>query len=83
MAGAEYHENTECTNRYFVRTVLFGFYQYGQPDLKAFIKANLDDVVWEKGMADYLQWLVVPPGNDIPNHLKLYWWILKFYKRVP
>ena len=83
MAGASYHTTTECTIRHFIRPVLFTFYEHGSPELKAFVEKNLGTCIWDKGMDEYINWLTVPPGNDVPNHLKLYWWILMFWNRLP
>ena len=80
MAGASYHSTDKCTLRHFIRPVLFAFYQYGLEDLKRFIKKNLGNCTWDKGIEPYIDWLTAAPGNDVPNHLKLYWWILKFWE---
>jgi len=82
MAGAQYHLASECTQRHFIRPVLFAFYRYGLADLKEFVEANLGVCVWDKDMEEYAKWLTVPPGNDVPNHLRLYWWILAFWRRA-
>ena len=83
MAGASYHTTGECNDRQFIRPALFAFYEYGLPDLKASVEENLGVCVWDKGLDAYMEWLTVPPGSDVPNHLKLYWWILMFWKRLP
>jgi len=82
IPGAVYHLANECTDRQFIRPVLFAFYEYGQPDLKAFVGENLGVCVWDKDIEVYITWLAAPSGNDIPNHLKLYWWILMFWRRL-
>lgn len=79
MAGAEYHEAALCKLRQFIRPVLFAFFEYGLPELKSFVKENLGVSVWEEGIEAYKDWLIVPPGNNVPNHIKLYWWILMFW----
>lgn len=83
MAGAEHHEAKFCTQRHIIRPVLFTFFQHGTSELKNFVKENLGVSVWEDGMEAYTKWLTIPPGNDAPNHLKLYWWILMFWRRLP
>lgn len=83
MAGASYHTTIECTDRHIIRPVLFAFYEYGLADLKEFVEKNLGFCVWDKGIDAYIDWLTVPPGSNIPNHLKLYWWILMFWGRLP
>lgn len=82
MAGAAYHPTTECTDQHFIRPVLFAFYEYGLPELKSFVDENLGTCIWDRGIEAYTEWLTVRPGVDIPNHLKLYWWILMFWKRL-
>jgi len=82
MAGAEYHDAKMCTNKHFIRPVLFTFFRYSTPELKAFIKERLGTAVWEEGVEPYRNWLTAPPGNDAPNHIKLYWWILAFWGRL-
>ena len=79
MAGAVYHNAKQCKNKHFVRPALFGFYQYGLPELKSFVKERLGGAVWEEGDEAYMGWLTAQPGNDVPNHIKLYWWILMFW----
>jgi len=83
MAGAEYHSAQECALRHYIRPVLFAFFQYGLPELKAFIKENLGIAVWEESVEAFQTWLTRPPGNEAPNPVKLYWWILMFWKRLP
>ena len=46
MAGAEYHEAKQCTNKHFLRTILFAFFQYGLSDLKQFITEQLGVSLW-------------------------------------
>lgn len=82
MAGAIYHLARDCHLKHFIRPVLFAFYEYGMEDLKHFVEENLGECVWDKGVASYIAWLTAPPGNMVPNHLKLYWWIWKFWQRV-
>lgn len=84
MAGAEYHEAKQCTNKHFLRTILFAFFQYGLSDLKQFITEQLGVLLWGTEDLDaYVAWLTAQPGNDVPNHIKLYWWILMFWGRLP
>lgn len=83
MAGASYHTTVECTLRHFIRPVLFAFFEHGLADLKEFVDKNLGICIWNKGVDKYVEWLTVAPGNHIPNHLKLYWWILMFWNRLP
>ena len=56
---------------------------YADKELKDFVKTNLGVRVWEDGMEEYINWLMSPPGNDAPNLLKLYWWILMYWGRLP
>ena len=81
MAGAVYHVATKCENRHFIRPVLFAFYYYAMQELKEFVEKNLGCCEWDKGVEVYIKWLTVPPGNAVPNHIRLYWWILKFWNR--
>lgn len=83
MAGAQYHDADMCTHKHFIRPVLYAFYEYGLDNIKVFIKENLGVSVWEEGVEMYMNWLTVCPGNDAGNPIKLYWWMLKFWKRVP
>lgn len=48
--------------------------------MKDFVGKYLDDKAWEGDMESYMRWLIAPPKDELPNHLKLYWWILKFWK---
>ena len=82
MSGAVYHAAIKCTQKHFIRPVLFAFYEYGMSDLKDFVKEHLGHAVWEDGVDAYRAWLTAPPGSDVPNHLKLYWWILKFWGQL-
>ena len=66
-----------------IRPVLFAFFAEGLQDLKDYVKKNLGVAPWEEGVDAYLGWLTVAPGNDAPNHLKLIWWILMFWDRIP
>lgn len=82
MVGAQYHDARKCTQQHFIRPALYAFYEHGLPEQKAFVERNLGICVWDKGFDQYINWLVVPPGDNIPNHLKLYWWMLMFWKQV-
>jgi hypothetical protein len=82
-AGAEYHAARDCRHPQFIRPVLFAFFKYGDRELKDFVKTNLDTGVWDDDMEAYRDWLTKPPGNDAPNLIKLYWWILMFWRRLP
>ena len=75
--------STSRTHRHSIRPVLFAFYEWGHAELKMFVEENPDICVWDKGLNEYMEWLRQLPGNDVPNHLKLYWWILIFWKRLP
>jgi len=82
MAGAQYHHIDECTLPHFIRPFLFAFYKEGPPEIKAFVKENLCVSVWEDDdIETFLKWMRVRPGDDAPNHIKLYWWVLKFWGR--
>jgi hypothetical protein len=83
MAGAEYHNARSCKHSHFIRPVLFAFYQYSDRELKDFVKTNLGIGVWEEDVDVYVDWLTSSPGNEAPNLVKLYWWILMFWKRLP
>jgi hypothetical protein len=83
MAGAEYHAAADCQHRHFIRPVLFAFFAYGLPNLKVFIKDNMGIDVWEEGIEAFKAWLTKAPGSDAPNPVKLYWWILMFWERLP
>lgn len=83
VAGAEYHPARDCRYPQFIRPVLFAFFKYADQELKDFVKLHLDVAVWEDGIEAYTNWLTSPPGNDAPNLVKLYWWILMFWGRLP
>ena len=82
MAGAEYHPAISCRYPQFIRPVLFAFFKYADRDLKDFVEKNLGVGAWNT-MDTYIEWLTSPPGNDAPNLVKLYWWILIFWNRLP
>lgn len=82
MTGADYHPANECQHPHFIRPVLFTFFEYGSEDLKSFVKENLEDVVWEDVEA-FQAWLRISPGTNTTNPVKLYWWILKYWDRLP
>jgi hypothetical protein len=83
MAGAEYHTARNCQHPHFIRPVLFAFFKYADRELKEFVKQNLGVGIWDQGMDEYVDWLTSMPGNDAPNLVKLYWWILMFWGRLP
>jgi hypothetical protein len=82
-AGAEYHAARDCRHPHFIRPVLFAFFQYADQKLKDFVKINLGVCAWDNGMDAYREWLTSSPGNDASNLVKLYWWILMFWGRLP
>ena len=83
LPGADYHPAHECKHKHFIRPVLFTFFTHATADLKAFVKENLEVHPWEEGMEEYQEWLRASLKDDAPNPIKLYWWILKFWDRVP
>jgi hypothetical protein len=83
IAGAEYHAARNCRHPQFIRPVLFAFFKYAEKEVKDFVKTHLGVGVWEDDMDAYIEWLTTPPGNDAPNLIKLYWWILMFWGRLP
>ena len=48
-----------------------------------FVKENIGAVLWENRMSTFQKWLVVLPGNEVPNLVKLYWWLLQFWNWIP
>jgi hypothetical protein len=83
MPGADFHRSYNCKHPHFIRPVLFGFFQYAQRELKDFVKTNLGAPLWEDNLESYMEWLIAPPRNETPNHIKLYWWMLMFWGRLP
>ena len=61
---------------------MFAFFECDLPDLKAFVKEHLEVAVWENGIEAFKTWVTAPPGNEAPNPVKLYWWILMFWGRL-
>ena len=82
MAGADYHAAAQCPYPQFIRPVLFAVFKCGPTDLKAFLKDKLGDQSWDADIKEFERWLTKPPGNGIPNHLRMYWWILKFWGKL-
>lgn len=82
MAGAEHHHARDCKHPHFLRPVLFAFFKHADRSLKDFVKSNLGDGVWDEDIHAYMDWLTRMPGNDAPNPVKVYWWILKFWGRL-
>ena len=83
MAGADFHCARDCKHPHFVRPVVFAFFKYAEKNLKDYVKTNVGVEVWEEGMDAYIKWLTALPGNEAPNLIKLYWWILMFWGRLP
>jgi hypothetical protein len=83
MPGAEYHNANECRHQHYIRPVAYTFFTHGTPRLKEFVKENLEVDAWERGIDAYIAWLAHQPGNNAPNPIKLYWWILKFWGALP
>lgn len=53
------------------------------PNLKAYLKQNLEAHPWEDGVEAFQEWIRAIPEDDAPNPIKLYWWILKFWDQIP
>ena len=83
MAGAEFHTVRNCQHQWFIKEALFSFFTDASDDLKGFVKGNLGVHPWEQGMEAFQAWLREHPGTDAPNPVKLYWWILKYWERLP
>jgi len=83
MAGADYHRSPECNLPHVIRPFLYALHHHGPPELKTYLKENIGDSSWANSENAYLEWLRKPPGNETPNHIKLYWWTLKFWGRLP
>lgn len=81
MFKPSHHSYVSCTRKHFIRPVLFAFFKHGDPQLKAFVKQNISACPFDKGMDEYARWLTAAPGDDVPNHLKLYWWISTYRNR--
>jgi len=83
LPGADYHTAWDCRHKHLIRPVLFTFFTHGAANLKTYVKDNLEAHPWEDGIEAYLEWLRTPPKDDAPNPVKLYWWILKYWDRIP
>ena len=83
MPGADFYSIRNCRQPHFIRPVLFAFFKYAEKTLKDFVKTNLGVGGWADDVDAYIEWLTSPPGNDAPNHIKLYWWMLMFWGRLP
>lgn len=82
MVGADYHRASDCPTPHFIRPVLYVFYELALPKMKAFVKENLGVKVWEDGIDAYVTWLTKVLGKDVPNHIKLYWWISAYWGQL-
>jgi hypothetical protein len=82
MVGAQYHIASDCTTAHIICPVLFAVFNLELPKMKRFLKENMEVSIWEEGINAYKEWLVQVPGRDVPNHIKLYWWILTFWGRL-
>jgi hypothetical protein len=67
----------KCDLPHKIRPVLLAFHSGGLDSSKDFVTKNVG--AWgEESMEAYLGWLMAAQAGGLPNHVLLYWWLMKF-----
>lgn len=82
VPGAEYHGYHECNLPFIIKPVLYAFWNYGNPEIKGFVRENLQvrEDLWETW--DLYQIWLTKRTADTFNFVYLYWWLLVYHDRV-
>ena len=79
LPGALPHQHDVCETPHFIKPGIYAFWTLAGPDLKHFVSTNVKRE-WHSVDA-FVDWCL---GRDLhtqmPNHLLLFWWIIRFWK---
>ena len=78
--GAKYHTYRNCTQNHLIRPALWAFWAKAPPELQSYITRRLG-TTW-LSLDEYITWCTTSDRkNDLPNHLALFWCLMRYWDR--
>lgn len=79
IPGAKQHSHKVCTTPHLIKPALYAFWVRGDETLRTFVTEKIN-VQWET-VERFTSWCVgVDKLTRLPNHLLLFWWIMKYHR---
>jgi hypothetical protein len=76
-----WHDYDKCNLTHLIRPALYAFWVKAPSQLREYVLRKVG-VEWS-GLEEYISWCTSSDrANNLPNHLVLFWCILKYWDKI-